>query len=210
MPRFGSGFRKAVAEKSSGTPADLLVVGLGNPGDEYAHTRHNAGWDVVAELASRHNLVFKRARGKALWAHTRIDEKLLALGIPGTYMNLSGEGVVSLIRRYGIDDLARLVIVHDEVDIPPGRIHIKLGGGLAGHNGLKSIKHHVHSDEFVRVRVGVGRPAQEGHPIADYVLRKPSGEERATLAGAIEEAANAIEVILASDIVTAMNRFNGK
>lgn len=210
MPRFGGFTRKKCVEKPSGTPADLLVVGLGNPGDEYAHTRHNAGYDVVDILTRRHDLRLKRAMGKALWAHTRIDNKLLALGLPGTFMNLSGEGVLSLVRRYGIDDLARLVVVHDEVDLPLGRIHVKSGGGLAGHNGLKSIKHHLRSDAFVRVRVGVGRPHNEQQQVADYVLRRPPASERETFAASLETAADAVETLLREDLIVAMNRYNAK
>ena len=105
-----------MAPKSSGTPADLLVIGLGNPGAEYQHTRHNAGEDAVRLLAERHGVALKKAMGKAYWGHVRIGDKLLALGLPGTYMNLSGEGVEPLVRRYGIEDLTKLIILHDEVD----------------------------------------------------------------------------------------------
>jgi peptidyl-tRNA hydrolase, PTH1 family len=146
--------------------------------------------------------------GKALWAHTRIGDKLLALGLPGTYMNLSGEGVVPLVRRYGIDDLSKLVILHDEVDLEPGRLQVKLGGGLAGHNGLKSIKHHLKSDEFARVRIGVGRPPSEHQAVSDWVLRRPGTTDRAAVEDAVERTADAVETIITYGLTTAMNQFN--
>jgi PTH1 family peptidyl-tRNA hydrolase len=123
-------------------------------------------------------------------------------------MNDSGFAVGRLVRRYEIAELSRLVIVHDEIDLPLGRLQVKLGGGLAGHNGLRSIKAHLHSDEFARVRIGVGRPPgrKEG---ADHVLRRPGAGERRELDVSIELAADAVETILAEGIDAAQNRFNG-
>lgn len=192
----------------TGTPADLLVVGLGNPGDEYAQTRHNAGQLVVEILAERNGISLKKAMGKALWGHTRVGSKLLALGIPGVYMNVSGESISSLVRRYNIEDLSKLVIVHDELDLELGRIQIKLGGGLAGHNGLKSTKHHLKSDGFARVRVGIGRPAHEQQSVSDYVLRRVGSSEREVWESALETAADAVEAVLAGGIEAAMRSFN--
>lgn len=194
-------------QKSSGTPADLLVIGLGNPGVEYEHTRHNAGQDAVELLARRYNVTLKKAMGKALWGQTRVGDKLLALGLPGTYMNLSGEGVAPLVRRYGIDDLTKLVILHDEVDLPLGRIQVKLGGGLAGHNGLKSIKHHLKDDAFTRIRIGVDKPTTQ-QPVSDWVLRRVGPSDKATWESALEEAADAVETILRSGVDQAMNVHN--
>lgn len=186
-----------------------MVVGLGNPGPEYAHTRHNAGQDAVEILAERHGVKLKKAMGVAYWGQTRVGDRLLALGLPGTYMNLSGEGVAPLVRRYGIDDLSKLVILHDEVDLPLGRIQVKVGGGLAGHNGLKSIKHHLKDDSFARIRIGVDKP--EGRqPVSDWVLRRPSGDDRITLEQSIIEAADAVETILMYGLTTAMDRHNSK
>jgi PTH1 family peptidyl-tRNA hydrolase len=185
----------------------LLVIGLGNPGEEYAHTRHNAGQDAVEILAKRYGVALKRAMGMAYWGQTRVGDKLLALGLPGTYMNLSGEGVAPLVRRYGIDDLTKLVVVHDEVDLPVGRIQVKMGGGLAGHNGLKSIKHHLKDDGFTRIRIGVDKPTTQ-QPVSDWVLKRPSAQDRAALETAIEQAADAVETILREGPVAAMNRHN--
>ena len=116
--------------------------------------------------------------------------------------------MVPLVRRFGIEDLSRLVIVHDELDLPVGRIQVKAGGGLAGHNGLRSIKAHLHSDAFTRVRIGIGKPPSKDRG-ADHVLRAASKGERPELAVAIEEAADAVECILIEGIVAAQNRFNG-
>ena len=190
------------------TPVDLLVVGLGNPGPEYAGTRHNVGADVVAGLAARHGARLRAGREQSLSADARIGGRRVALAFPQTYMNDSGRAVVALVRRYGIDDLARLVVVHDELDLPVGRLQVKEGGGIAGHNGLRSVRDHLHDLGFVRIRIGVGRPPgrQEG---ADHVLRRPSRAERAELDVVVAEAADAVETILDEGTAAAMNRYNG-
>lgn len=189
--------------------ADFLVVGLGNPGAEYAGTRHNVGADVVALLADRHGgrlALLKRER--ALAGDVTIDGRRVALAFPQTYMNDSGLAVTALVRRHDIDDPARIVIVHDELDLPPGRVRVKEGGGLAGHNGLRSIKAHLKTDAFLRVRIGIGKPPRKELG-ADHVLRRPPKTVREELAVAIEEAADAVEVIVADGVERAMNRFNG-
>ena len=137
-----------------------------------------------------------------------MDEKRLALAFPQTYVNESGTAVLPLVRRFGIDDLAKLVIVHDELDLPVGRLQVKAGGGLAGHNGLRSIKAHLHSDAFTRIRIGIGKPPSKDRG-ADHVLRAASRSERTELAVVIEEAADAVECILGEGVVAAQNRFNG-
>jgi PTH1 family peptidyl-tRNA hydrolase len=193
----------------TGRPADLLVVGLGNPGAEYEHTRHNVGADTVALLASRHGGRLKKGRELALAGEVRIGGRLVALAFPQTYMNDSGQSVARLVRRHGVTDLNRLVVVHDELDLPPGVVRVKVGGGLAGHNGLRSIKAHLHSQDFLRVRIGVGKPPGRQHG-ADYVLSRPSKRERDDLAVAVEEAADAVEIILTDGADAAMNRVNGR
>jgi PTH1 family peptidyl-tRNA hydrolase len=190
-----------------GTPADLLAVGLGNPGAEYEGTRHNVGAETAARLAARHGLRLKRGKERSLVAEARVGGRLLALAVPLTYMNESGSAVTRLVRRHGIEAPTSLVVVHDELDLPVGRVKVKVGGGLAGHNGLKSIKAHLHDDGFVRVRIGIGKPPgrQSG---ADFVLRRPGAADRAALDVAVEEAADAVETILLEGPSTAMNRFN--
>ena len=182
-------------------------MGLGNPGSEYEGTRHNVGADVVALLAARRGGRLRKARERATVAEVRVDGRLLALAFPQTYMNDSGLAVAPLVRRFGIDDIARLVVVHDELDLPVGRVRVKVGGGLAGHNGLKSIRAHLHSDEFCRVRIGIGKPPGRQQGI-DHVLRAPGKTEKAELAVAIEDAADAVELILADGPDAAMRRYN--
>jgi peptidyl-tRNA hydrolase, PTH1 family len=190
-----------------GTPADLLVVGLGNPGAEYERSRHNVGAETVALLAERHGGQLKRGKERALSGEVRIGGRLVALAFPQTYMNDSGESVRLLVRRHGIEDPHKLVIVHDELDLPVGRIKVKVGGGLAGHNGLRSIKAHLHSDDFVRVRIGVGKPPSKERG-ADHVLRKPSKRDRDELDIVVQEAADAVELILDEGAAAAMTKFN--
>jgi len=199
-----------VLRPRTGTAADLLVLGLGNPGAEYAGTRHNVGADVVELLATRHGERLRKGRERALVAEVRLGGRRMALAFPQTYVNDSGLAAAGLIRRFGIpaDGLDRLVVVHDELDLPVGRLQVKLGGGLAGHNGLKSIKAHLHSDAFCRVRIGIGKPPGRAQGI-DHVLRAPTRAERSELAVVVEEAADAVELILADGPTAAMNRFNG-
>jgi peptidyl-tRNA hydrolase, PTH1 family len=190
----------------TGTPADLLVVGLGNPGEEYSRTRHNVGAEVVELLAARHGGTLKKGKERARADEVRIDGKRVALAIPLTYMNDSGESVGKLARRYGVEP-DRVVIVHDELDLPVAALRVKNGGGLAGHNGLRSIKSHLHSEAFLRIRIGVSKPSSKEHG-ADHVLSKFAKRERAEIDVTIEQAADAVETIATSGVDEAMNRFN--
>ncbi|HEX9969542.1 MAG TPA: aminoacyl-tRNA hydrolase [Acidimicrobiales bacterium] len=192
----------------TGTPADLLVVGLGNPGPQYARTRHNVGAEVVEVLAARHGERLKMGKERALVAEARIGGRRVALAFPQTYMNDSGLSVLPLVRRFGIEDLEKLVVVHDELDLPVGRMKVKVGGGLAGHNGLRSIKAHLHDDGFVRIRIGVGKPPGGKEQGANHVLKPPGKAERAELDVVVQEAADAVEMILAEGPAPAMNRYN--
>lgn len=189
-----------------GTAADILVVGLGNPGDEYARTRHNVGAEVVEILAQRHGGTLKKGKERARVDQVRIGSSLVALAIPLTYMNESGMAVAPLVRRYGVEP-EQLVVVQDELDLPVGVLKVKNGGGLAGHNGLRSIKAHLHSDAFLRVRIGVGKPVSKEHG-ADHVLKKFSKRERTEIDVVLEEAADAVETIIADGVDIAMNRVN--
>jgi PTH1 family peptidyl-tRNA hydrolase len=138
----------------------------------------------------------------------RIAGKRVVLAVPTTYMNESGAAVAPLVRRFGVDDPERLVIVHDELDLPPGGFQVKSGGGLAGHNGLRSIQAHLHTEAFVRIRIGIGKP--RGGPGADHVLHRPSRGDRDQLDTTTAMAADAVEMIAASGVAAAMNRFNTK
>jgi peptidyl-tRNA hydrolase, PTH1 family len=190
----------------TGASADLLVVGLGNPGEEYDKTRHNVGAEVVEILARRHGGKLRKQKERALTDEVNVGGKRMALAIPLTYMNLSGEAVAPLVRRYGVEP-AQLVVVQDEMDFELGRLQVKNGGGLAGHNGLKSIVAHLHTQDFARIRIGIGKPPGS-RPGADHVLRRFSKAERKEIEVTLEEAADAVELILAEGVDGAMNRFN--
>lgn len=199
--------RKPGEGRRRGTPADLLVVGLGNPGAEFESTRHNVGAEMVALLAARHGERLQRGKERALVAELRIGTKRVAVAFPQTFMNNSGESVRLLTRRYGIEDAANLVIAHDELDLEVGRLKLKAGGGLAGHNGLRSITQHLGTTDYVRLRIGIGKPPASQAP-RDYVLRRPSKSDRVALDVSIEEAADAIEQLLDHGIDAAMNTVN--
>ena len=189
-----------------GTPADLLVVGLGNPGDEYRGSRHNLGADVVELLARRHGGRLRKRKERALVDEVTIDVQRVALAVPLTYVNDSGNAVGALVRRFGVDP-EQLVVVHDELDLPVAELKVKSGGGLAGHNGLRSIVEHLHTQDFQRVRIGVGKPVSKERG-ADHVLNRFGKRERAEVDVTVEQAADAVEMIVRDGVDAAMNRFN--
>lgn len=190
----------------TGTPADLLVVGLGNPGAEYARTRHNVGAEVVEELARRHGAKLRTGKERALVDEVRIGDRRVALAVPTVYMNDSGVAVAALARRHGVE-ADQIVIVHDELDLPVAAVKVKEGGGLAGHNGLRSVKAHLHTDAFLRVRIGVGKPTSKEQGV-DHVLNRFSKRERTEIDVALAAAADAVEIIAADGVAAAMNRCN--
>jgi PTH1 family peptidyl-tRNA hydrolase len=184
------------------------VVGLGNPGSEFEHTRHNVGADTVELLAGRNGASLRPERGtSARLAGVHPGGRSLVLAVPTTYMNESGVAVRALVRRCSVSEPGQLLIVHDELDLPPGTIRLKLGGGTAGHNGLRSIEAHLHRLDFARLRIGIGKPPGRT-PGADYVLRRPPRAEGELLAVALERAADAIELVLSRGVEAAMNEVN--
>ena len=184
---------------------DLLVVGLGNPGREHACDRHNVGWMVVDELARRHGGSF-RAKFSGQLAEIRLDEARLALLKPETYMNLSGQSVGAAARFFKTVP-EQLLVVHDEVDLEPGRLQARLGGGLAGHNGLRSLRQTLGTADFLRLRVGVGRPGRgDRRPVADYVLAAfEPDEDPDALVG---RAADAVESLVRDGLERTQATFN--
>lgn len=190
-----------------GEPAAFLVVGLGNPGANYARTRHNVGAEVVDILATRHSGRLRPGREQALSDEVRIDGKRIALAFPTTYMNESGRSVQLLVKRHGVAEPGNLVVVHDELDLEPGALKVKLGGGLAGHNGLRSIRDHLHTVDFVRVRIGVGKPPNKERG-ADHVLHRVPKAERELLDVIVERAADAVERIISNGVDAAMAAYN--
>jgi PTH1 family peptidyl-tRNA hydrolase len=191
------------------TPFDWLIVGLGNPGKEFARTRHNVGEEVVAELARRRGDTLKSGRDNSLVAESRIGDERVVLAFPLTYMNDSGQAVGALVRRYGIEDPTHIVIVHDELDLPPTVVRIKAGGGLAGHNGLRSIVAHLGHQDFLRVRIGVGKPPSKERG-ADHVLSRLPAKQRELYDVAVQEAADAVEIIVTDSVDAAMRGYNGR
>ena len=190
------------------TPADLVVVGLGNPGDKFVGSRHNVGAEAVELLAHRYGQSLGKSREAALAAEIEVDGRRVVLAFPQTFMNKSGESVRALVRRWSIADrLDRLVVIHDELDLPPGRIKVKHGGGLAGHNGLSSIRAHLHTAEFSRIRIGVGKPP-DPRAGADFVLKRPGKADRDLLDDAVERSAEAALALLDHPVEVVMNRYN--
>lgn len=183
-----------------------LVAGLGNPGPQYAGNRHNAGFMVADLLAARVGSGFRRDRARSQAASGRLAGVPAILAKPMSFMNLSGEPIVAMARFYKIP-ASRLVVVHDELDLPFGTIRLKLGGGDGGHNGLRSLTRSLATRDYYRVRVGIGRPPGRQDP-ADYVLRDFSAAERKELPLVLERAADAVEALLRLGLEAAQNEFH--
>jgi peptidyl-tRNA hydrolase, PTH1 family len=184
---------------------DLLVAGLGNPGREYERTRHNVGWMVADELARRHGGSF-RSKFSGRLAEVRQAERRLALLKPETYMNESGRSVGAAARFFKVP-ADRILLVHDDVDLAEGRLQARLGGGLAGHNGLRSIAQALGTNDFLRLRIGVGRPERgDPRPVADYVLSP--FDPHVDVEELVARAADAVELLAAEGLPAAQQRFN--
>ena len=191
-----------------GEPAsslDLLVAGLGNPGREHERDRHNVGFMVCDELARRHGASF-RSKFSGELAEVRVDGARVALLKPLTYMNESGRSVGPAVRFFKVEPEG-LLVVHDDVDLEPGRLQARLGGGLAGHNGLRSIADALGTREFLRLRVGVGRPERgDPRPVADFVLSRFSPD--VDVADVVARAADAAETLVGAGVEETQQRFN--
>ncbi|HEV2711609.1 MAG TPA: aminoacyl-tRNA hydrolase [Gaiellaceae bacterium] len=191
-----------------GEPAstlDLLVAGLGNPGREYEGTRHNIGWRVADELARRHGGSF-RSKFSGQLAEVRAREQKLALLKPETYMNESGRSIAAAARFFKVEP-GSLLVVHDDVDLEPGRFQVRLGGGLAGHNGLRSIAQALRTNDFLRLRIGVGRPGRgDRRSVSDYVLS--NFEAGTDVDELVARAADAVEAIASEGLEETQRRYN--
>ena len=192
-----------------------LVVGLGNPGKKYEQTRHNVGQSAIDELCRRWNVSLREGKDKARVGETTLrdtagNDHKVVFAIPTTFMNESGQAVRLLMKRHNLkfdSDIAQLIIVHDELDLEPGVVRAKVGGGLAGHNGLRSITSHLSTQDYARVRIGVGKPpsADEG---ADHVLRKVAPADRVVLDTAVVVAADVVESFVLRGSAVTMNTYN--
>jgi PTH1 family peptidyl-tRNA hydrolase len=192
-----------------------LVVGLGNPGKKYEQTRHNVGQSAIDELCRRWNVSLREGKDKARVGETTLrdtagNDHKVVFAIPTTFMNESGQAVRLLMKRHNLkfdSDIAQLIIVHDELDLEPGVVRAKVGGGLAGHNGLRSITSHLSTQDYARVRIGVGKPpsADEG---ADHVLRKVAPADRVALDAAVGVAADVVESFVLRGSAVTMNTYN--
>ena len=197
MPLFRRGERASTL--------DLLVAGLGNPGREYERTRHNDGWMVVDELARRHGGSF-RSKFSGQLSETRLDDLKLALLKPETYMNVSGRSIGAAGKFFKVDP-ADVLVVHDDVDLGPGRLQARFGGGLAGHNGLRSIAQVLGTNDFLRLRIGVGRPGHgDRRSVADYVLG--GFEPEVDVDALIGRSADAVETMARDGLEEAQRRYN--
>ena len=192
--------------KSGGV--DWLLVCLGNPGDQYENTRHNAGVMVDDELADRLNVPVQRLKFRALTNTVTLGGRKVLLMKPMTYMNLSGEAVHEAASFYKIPP-ERVLVVSDEVALPPGKIRVRKNGSAGGHNGLKNIIAHLGTDQFPRVRVGVGQKPHPACDMADWVLGKFQGEDKKAVEAAVKRAADAVECLIKRGPEEAMNRYNG-
>jgi len=184
-----------------------LIVGLGNPGREYADTRHNVGFQCVDALAATHRLTFNKVQAKAILADGLIGDRQVTLAKPQTYMNLSGESVSALMNFYKLTPDA-LIVISDDLDIPLGTLRIRITGSAGGQNGLKNIIQHLGTQDFARIRIGIGRPPGRMDAAA-YVLQAFGKDERALADDAIQRATAAIGTWLTDGIAIAMTRYNG-
>lgn len=184
-----------------------LIVGLGNPGKQYENTKHNIGFWGIDELARRHGLVFGKTERKAQTADGLIQGRRVLLAKPQTYMNLSGEAVRSLVDFYKVD-LPDILVIYDDLDLPLGTLRLRMTGSAGGQKGIKSIIQHLGTQDFCRVRIGIGRPPGRMDPAA-YVLHPFVGDDAITARLVVDRAANAVETWLQDGIELAMNRYNG-
>lgn len=185
-----------------------IVVGLGNPEKKYEHTRHNVGFDVLQVLSQKLDIPLNKLRCKALTGEGRIGGERVVLAAPQTYMNLSGQSVVELLRWYKAD-AKHLIVVYDDVDLPQGRLRVRAGGSAGTHNGMRNIVYLTGRDDFPRVRIGIGKP-EPGRDLAAYVLGKYPPEARQAMFDAFLRAADAVQAIVTDGAEAAMARFNGE
>ena len=217
LKRLFGGFRSSREKKSESeaqSSVEWVVAGLGNPGDEYARSRHNAGFMTIDRIAKKNGVALNRRKFKGIIGDVTLAGKPAILVKPQTFYNLSGECVAALLGYFKIPP-SRLIVVHDELDIEAGRLLIKQGGGDAGNRGVRSIAEVLNSTDFIRVRIGIGRPADpldnkedDKEANRDYLLRPMTSAERLTFESNLDRAASAVEALAESGLERAMNRYN--
>lgn len=184
-----------------------IIIGLGNPGKKYEHTRHNAGFDAIDFLSKRHNISVTKIKHKSLIGEGRIGAEKVVLIKPQTYMNLSGEAVLSAVQFYKVD-IENVIVLYDDIDLDIGKLRIRKKGSAGSHNGMKSIIKCLGRQDFPRIRIGVSKP-EEGMDLADFVLSRVPKDKQMDMDSVIEKAADTIDEIINSDIDKAMNIYNG-
>lgn len=182
-----------------------LIVGLGNPEKDYSNTRHNMGFDVINRISEKYNIDVNKSKFKGLYGTGIINGEKVMLLKPQTFMNLSGESVKEVVDYYKVD-LEKVLIIYDDMDLEPGTIRIRKSGGPGTHNGMKSVVHYLNSQNFPRIRVGIGKPEDDN--FMEYVIGAISEEDKKCLINGIDKAFEAIVVILENNIDFAMNKFN--
>ena len=187
----------------------FLIVGLGNPTKQYEKTRHNIGFDVMDALADKYNISISENKHKALCGKGVIEGMKVVLAKPQTYMNLSGESVAELVNYYKLDPESELIVVFDDISLEPGNIRIRKKGSAGGHNGIKNIIAMTGTQNFMRIKVGVGEKPK-GWDLADYVLGRFPGEEEPVIREALEKTTKACCEIITADVTSAMNKYNNK
>ncbi len=183
-----------------------MIIGLGNPGKEYAQTKHNVGFMVIDAIADALNVAVEKKQCQALTQTANWDGEKILLVKPQTFMNLSGQAVMELLHYYN-DRIDDLLVIHDDLDLPPGQLRFKQGGGAGGHNGIKNIIAHLNSNDFDRLKIGIGRG---NYDTKDYVLTPFHGEDKKAIEEAVQTAVDAVKVWLEEGVGPAMNRYNSK
>ena len=196
-----------IFEKSGGA-VDWLIVGLGNPGQKYEHTRHNMGFLTVDLLAEQLNVKLNKVKFKSAYNIVRFGGQKCLVMKPQTYMNLSGESIRSLVEYYKIDPEEELLVIYDDISLEPGMLRLRTKGSAGGHNGMKSIIKHLGGDTFPRIRVGIGGEKHPGQDLADYVLGHFKDDEKELLSDALDKAEKAAELFAQDEFSEAMNKYS--
>lgn len=186
-----------------------LIAGLGNPDEKYEHTRHNVGFDVIDELAEKYNIHIGEKKHRALIGKGVIEGQKVVLAKPQTYMNLSGESIARMVQYYKLEPETELIVIYDDISFAPGNLRIRKSGSAGGHNGIKNIIKCLGTQDFMRIKVGVGEKPK-GWDLADFVLGHFSKEEREDLEGAMQRAAEAVGCMVNGEVEKAMNQYNKK